>query len=270
MQKLSEFTINNLSKAICGDSGYTPYLKGPELVHLFNQFGYNEIYGAGFPSRWQYVENKIRELNGKDYLIKLIEELVDPRRFLSFKSSVENAVKELNNLLKFEKLELVKVGDFFKLIGNTGNVVASESIREINHAFINQQITKCHKKIQEEDFNGAITNARSLVEAVFIEIIERHEKSTIKNDGDIDNLWKRVKKIMKLEVDRESMPDFVIQILTGLETSLKGLASLSNNAGDRHANKFKTQKHHSKLAVNLAITLAEFVIESWDYQFSRK
>jgi hypothetical protein len=50
-----------------------------------------------------------------------------------------------------------------------------ETIKEINHDFINQQIEKCQNKIQEEDYNGSITNARSLVEAIFIEIIERHE-----------------------------------------------------------------------------------------------
>ena len=34
----------------------------------------------------------------------------------------------------------------------------------------------------------------SLIEAIFIEIIERHEKQEIKNDGDIENLWRKVKK----------------------------------------------------------------------------
>ena len=71
---------------------------------------------------------------------------------------------------------------------------------------------------------------------------------------------------MKLEIDKETLPDFVFQIVSGLETSIKGLAGLSNKAGDRHANKFKTKKHHAKLAVNLSMTIADFLIESWNYQ----
>jgi hypothetical protein len=75
---------------------------------------------------------------------------------------------------------------------------------------------------------------------------------------------------MKLEIDKETLPEFVIQILSGLETSIKGLAGLSNNAGDRHANKFRTRKHHAKLAVNLSMTISDFLIDSWDFNLSKK
>ena len=73
-----------------------------------------------------------------------------------------------------------------------------------------------------------------MVEAIFIEIIERSEINDHKNDGDIDNYWRKVKKIMRLEPDKSAMPEYVIQILSGIETAIKGLAALSNNAADRH------------------------------------
>jgi hypothetical protein len=264
--KLSEFTLINLTKAVCGDASYTPYLRGHEIIHLFNKYGYNEVYGAGFPSRWKYTEDKLRELNGTDSIRQIIEDTVDPRRFHNLEINPENAVKAINEILKFDKFELRKVGDFYKVFSLSGQLIQPETIKEINHDFINQQIEKCQNKIQEEDYNGAITNARSLVEAIFIEIIERHEKHEIKNDGDIENLWKKVKKIMKLEIDKETLPEFVVQILSGIDTAIKGLAGLSNNAGDRHANKFNTRKHHAKLAVNLSMTIADFLIDSWNYQ----
>ncbi|HSZ33183.1 MAG TPA: abortive infection family protein [Puia sp.] len=266
MEKLSEYTLSHLAKAVSGDTNYSPYMRGVDIILFFNKFGYNEVYGAGFPGRVKYTGDKLRELNGTDSIRKIIEEIVDPRRYININLNVENAIQELNEILRYDRLELVKAGDFFKLIDNSGQLIEPETIRGIKHEFINQQIGKCQKKIQEEDFNGAITNSRSLIEAIFIEIIERHEKENVKNDGDIENLWKKVKKIMKLEIQRDTFPEFVIQILSGIETSLKGLAGLSNNAGDRHANKFKTMKHHAKLAVNLAMTLADFLIDSWNYQ----
>jgi hypothetical protein len=142
----------------------------------------------------------------------------------------------------------------------------AESSKEIDHNFINEQIEKCYKKISENDFNGAITNARSLLEAVFIEIIERNKGFEIKNEGNVDNLWSQVKKIMKLEIDKTILPDYVIQILSGIDTAIKGFAGLSNNAGDRHATKFITRKHHAKLAVNLAMTISDFLIDSWQFK----
>lgn len=44
----------------------SPYRSGPVLVKLFNQFGANDFYPrtGGFPSRWQYAEEKLRLMNG--------------------------------------------------------------------------------------------------------------------------------------------------------------------------------------------------------------
>ena len=111
------------------------------------------------------------------------------------------------------------------------------------------------------DFSGAITNARSLTEAVLIYVIETVEKIEVKNDGKITNLWSRAKKSLKLDLDKAELPEYVFQILTGLDSIITGLAGLSNNAGDRHANKFNTRKHHAKVAVNSAMTLCDFVID---------
>jgi len=268
--KISEYTLVHLTKAVCGDTQYTPYLSGPALVHFFNKYGYNEVYGAGFPSRWKYTEDKLRELNGTDSLRQIIEDTVDPRKFVNLNLKVEGAIEKVNEILKFDKYELKQVGDLYKVISTNGTIVQPETVKAIDHAFINEQINKCSSKIQDADFNGAITNARSLIEAIFIEIIERHESTEIKNDGDIENLWKKVKKIMKLEINKDTLPDFVFQILSGIDTAIKGLAGLSNNAGDRHANKFNTRKHHAKLAVNLAMTISDFLIDSWDYQVDKK
>jgi len=234
--KISEFTLNHLAKAICGDVTYMPYLKGYELVLLFNKYGFNETYGQGFPSRWKYTEDKLRELNGKDSVRKIIEECIDPRRFHDLEIAVEDAVMQLNDFLKYNKYEIRKVGDSYKVTDAKGVIIQAETTKEIGHEFVNEQIEKCKRKILEEDFNGAITNARSLIEAIFIEIIERSEGKETKNDGNVENQWSRVKKIMKLEIDKDTLPDYVIQILSGIDTAIKGLAGLSNNAGDRHAN----------------------------------
>lgn len=62
------------------------------------------------------------------------------------------------------------------------------------------------------------------------------------------------------------MPPTTIQILSGLDSITGGLAGLSKNSGDRHANKFKTMKHHAKLAVNSSMTLVDFLLDSMEYQ----
>jgi len=99
-----------------------------------------------------------------------------------------------------------------------------------------------------------------------IEIIEQHQGKEIKNEGKLDNLYKKVKKILNLTIDPKVLPPTVIQILSGLDSITAGLAGLSNNLGDRHANKFKTMKHHARLAVNATMTLVDFLLDSKEYQ----
>jgi len=262
---LSEYTLMNLSKAVCGDSDGFIYLTGKNLIHYFNKFGYNET-SLGCFSRNSFTEQKLRELNGKGVIRQIIEETVNPRRFLGHECNYDDAAKLLNEMIRYDKIELRKLGEEYKVFDLNELLVKPSTLVEINHGFVNEQIKKCNEKIVVQDYNGAITNARSMIEALFIEVIEKHEKIEIKNDGNLDGLWSKVKKILKLELDKENLPEYVIQILSGIDTAIKGLAGLSNNTSDRHATKFKTRKHHAKLAVNLAITLGEFLLDSWQFQ----
>ena len=80
------------------------------------------------------------------------------------------------------------------------------------------------------------------------------------------NLYKRVKKILNITLDKNKLPATILQIISGLDSIVSGLAGLSNNSGDRHANKFNTMKHHARLAVNSTMTLVDFLLESKEYQ----
>jgi len=51
--KVSERTIKFLGKTLCGDNGILPYKTGPQLVDFFVEFGADDRYGEGFPSRWK-------------------------------------------------------------------------------------------------------------------------------------------------------------------------------------------------------------------------
>ena len=267
--KISERTIKFLGKTLCGDNGILPYKTGPQLVNFFVEFGADDRYEEGFPSRWKYTEDKVRQFNGTKELKLIIESSVDPRDLMETGADPDNfdkIIKPINDYLRFDGYELKKVGDFYKVHDLKGIVVEPQTVKGLNHEFIQEQISKCHNKIDQGDFNGAITNARSLAEAVMIEIIEQHEGKEIKSDGKLENLYKQVKKILNLTIDPKVLPPTVIQILSGLDSITVGLAGLSNNLGDRHANKFKTMRHHARLAVNATMTLVDFLLDSQEYQ----
>ena len=54
---ISQKTIEKLRELINEE---TEYRSGSKLVAFFNQYGFRDVYGNGFPSRWIYTEEKIR------------------------------------------------------------------------------------------------------------------------------------------------------------------------------------------------------------------
>ncbi len=113
--KIARNTLAELVKIITGDTKMSPYRSGPLLVRLFNEFGSNDFYGPGFPSRWKYAEERLLPLNGQPALRQLIDMVFDAREWIGKDLNPEAAAVHLNKFLKFDGFELVRDGDHFKV-----------------------------------------------------------------------------------------------------------------------------------------------------------
>jgi hypothetical protein len=156
----------------------------------------------------------------------------------------------------------------FDIRPTNNKTVEINTIIEFNHSFIQEQITKAKSKLTNTDYDGAITNARSLVEAFQEEILRKNGSEIPKHDGDLQKLYKETKKALNLEVSKD-LDDTLKQILAGLNSIISGVGGLSNKMGDRHSRSYKPAKHHAKLAVNTAFTFCEFLLDSFEYQKNR-
>ena len=74
----------------------TQYRKGPELVAFFNDLGFKEKYGQGFPSRWIYTDEKLEAINGTPELDKCIKQVFAPVNFIGRFSQLDNFLKDFN------------------------------------------------------------------------------------------------------------------------------------------------------------------------------
>ncbi len=268
--KISERTIKALGKIVTGDEKISPYKSGPNLVSLFNELGLNNVYRQGFPSRWAFTEESIRKLNNKPELILLLEMVFDPREYLDTDFTVENSIEFINKYLSYEKHQIVIVNGYAKVRDLQGSDV--EFIHPFNnskkdtHQFIDEQVTKCDSKIVTGDYYGAITNARSLIEAVLKEIEQSLDANAPAYNGDLVKLYRRASKLMNLGAEKKDISDTLKQILSGLNSIVSGLAGLRNKMSDAHVASYKPSKHHAKLAVNSAKTLADFLFDTMQYQ----
>lgn len=264
--KLSARSINCLCGIVTGDSEVSPYRSGPQLVDLFNEHGADDYYGGGFPSRRQYAEDHLRRLNDTPGLAPLVVAVLDPRNFMDTPFDQAIACDSLNKHLKFDGFEIVLVGEMPRIRDMKGSEVEFrhpfEGSEDDGRLFIDEQVAKANDKIREGDYDGAITNARSLVEAVLQELERELTGKNESYDGDLPRLYKRVGKQLNLDPARKDIEASLKQVLSGLISIVGGLSAASNKMGDRHVRTYRPSKRHAVLVVNSAKTLVSFLFET--------
>jgi len=282
--KISERSIKRLGEIITGDKPVSPYRSGPQLVSFFNEFGTNHTYGQGFPSRWMFAESCIRDFNDTPTLKKIIVSALDPRDFIGTMvfdaktqerkpTNLQEALTYLNEFLAFDGYEIVPHGKGYDVVDKTrGEIVVDVKLEpsHLSHAFIVEQIEKCRTKMSQRDYDGAITNARSLVEAVLAAIEKEFDSNTPDYDGDLPKLYKRVQKHLNLSPENPKISNSLKQTLTGFISIIGGLSGLSNKMGDRHVREYKPAAHHAALIVNAAMTFSNFIFDTYAYQKAQR
>ena len=265
--KISARSITAIGRIVTGDEGLSPYRSGPRLVQLFNDYGANDTYGQGFPSRWQYAETRLNDLNGTAALSSLLSEVMDPREFMDTKLDVSAAIEYVNKRLRYDGFEVGIHNGHAKVRHLEGSAVECkhpfEGSVDEGHLFIEEQLQKCEQKIQDGDYDGAITNGRSLLEAVLSELEEKVNPNPVPYDGDLPKLYKRVQKLLNLDPARPDVVTPLKQVLSGLAGIVSGLSGISNRMGDRHARTYKPSRRHAVLVVDSAKTLVNFLFETY-------
>jgi hypothetical protein len=268
---LSEFLVRNLTGSVTGDDGFFPYRKGADLVLLFNKFGFKDIYPESMEgSRRIYTQERIKRLKSFSELSKLIEIIVDPKAFFGLTITLENGLTHMNSYLNLDGFNVHQDGEKYRLFSTTTRIVEHKTTSTLSHDFIIEQIEKSEEKLTSGDYDGAITNARSLIEAVCIEIIKVKNNGEYKSDGDLIKIFKDLKTSLNMNIDKEQYPQYLLEIIQGMSTTVQGIAALTNRASDRHNRTFKPQKHHAKLVVNCAFSFCDFIVESFHYQQNKR
>ena len=116
---------------------------------------------------------------------------------------------------------------------------------------------------RETDPDGAITTARTLLESTLKTILDDREVA-YKSDADLPQLYKAAGKELNLSAGAHTEEMFK-QILGGCNSVVVGLGSLRNKAGDANGSGRKSYRpapRHATLAVNLAGSMALFLIET--------
>lgn len=84
------------------------YRSGPKLVQFFNDLGFNDSYGQGFPSRWFFTDERLAKINGTPVLDQCIKNTFAPVNFVGRIQELDLLIKEFNQYLAFDKWKVVR------------------------------------------------------------------------------------------------------------------------------------------------------------------
>lgn len=87
------------------------YRSGPKIISFFNNYGFNDIYGQDFPSRWMFTDEKLRQINDTPKLQECIQNLLNPINFIGKSEELDNFINDFNQYLKFDDLMLKLEGN---------------------------------------------------------------------------------------------------------------------------------------------------------------
>ena len=273
--KVSNATVDSLVSLILGDDGgLTPYRRGIDIHEFFEDITSFNVPVVESTSRATLARQVLRKLNGTVLMLEAIERVFEAANYVRTDYSLEKVAVYLNETLQFDGYKVQLVGKRYKcveLTQTTVNLQVPFAGGELpNQLFITEQIDKCNRKLAEGDYDGAITNARSLVEAVLRHIEHEFMGEYPSYDGDIGKLYKRVQKLLNLEPSRKDIAEPLKQILSGLNSIVLGLGGIRNKLSDAHAANYRPAEHHARLAVNSAQTLAQFIFDTHSYQVEKK
>jgi hypothetical protein len=149
-------------------------------------------------------------------------------------------------------------------------VAHAPSLVQLTEDSIQEHIEKARQKTASGDSAGAIASAYTLVEEFLKQLLRKTDTPFKDTEGDIRALYKLLAAPLNLSPTGESLETYLKTILDGLQRQIGGLFEVANKASDRHARRYNPAPHHARLAVNVAFTLCEFLLESYQYQQNRK
>jgi len=286
--KLSQRSLGVLREIITGDrrqdaEALAPYRTLGGITDFFREFGERDIHpSSGAPSRGSYAKEKLEKFNGTEVMGKIICAALES--FWGDASfSPENAAAQLNKVLRRDGYEVIIEERYLRMNGNAAEmepyfavrsirstVVAADALVRLSEDSITEHIAKANRKIETGDFAGAIASAYTLTEGLLKEILRKTVDSFNVDEGDIRQLYKAAATPLNLSPKGDHLEAYLKSILTGLQQQISGLYEVANKASDRHVRRYNPARHHAKLAVNTALTLCEFLLDSYAYQQDRK
>ncbi len=224
---------------------------------------------------WVFSDSRLNLMGGTDEaFLRFLSEMVHPV-VRPDKAEARALVETINKQLLVDGWELVEARaisgkpTFAARRRASGAVALPDPVHAtdvLSDEYVRELAGKCDFRLASGDLEGAVTVARTLLEAILSELERR--LSGVKDDyrGDLPKQFKRVTKLLRMDTERSDLDARFKDVIRGLVMVANGLAPLRNSMSDGHARERKPAPHHARVVVNAAKTVSAFLVESYNYQ----
>ena len=238
----------------------------------------HRIANADWDDDWVFDDRDLNLLNAADdFFLSFFCQTVHPVARPD-ESEAKSLVALLNGHLAADRWQIVGTSTISgktvyeakrRAAAHVEFTAASIQADVLTNEYIHELAGKTESRLQSEDFEGAITTARTMLEAVLVELELRISGKRGDYKGDLPRQFKQVSKCLRMDDERPDLDDRFKDVIRGLVMVANGLAPLRNKMSDGHARERKPAPHHARVVVNAAKTVAAFLVESYLFQRDR-
>ncbi len=203
----------------------------------------------------------LKESLVKAHLPRFVRSCATVSEFWSFIQPKFKSYQERRGFLaeEFSRL-LTKLED---ALGSPAVDSSSDVLSVVDSEHVQEAWQKAMDR-RASDPDGAITMARTLLETVCKFILDEQEIEYL-DTADLPKLYRAAAESLNLAPSQHTEP-IVKQVLGGCTAVVEGLGALRSKTGDAHGRgkqAGKPKQRHAALAVNLAGSMASFVVATW-------
>lgn len=208
-----------------------------------------DLQGKYGGSKGSSLTKFVREESG-DKVLKLFSDLMEHYELFLFDNDTDE------RKIKYQKCR--NILDKYDELTSSLDIPA---LKKVDCDYIRNMTQRAMDNISRGFFDSALTQARTLLEDVFIHVIEK-KNVKIEKKGHVNALFKQAKILYNMHNDPE-MDKRINGLLSGLNSIVSSVGEMRNEAGDAHGHgsqRLNIKDYHARLYVNSAMTFADFIL----------
>lgn len=282
---LGDKRVNSESDDKFESNGYTmPYMTHSDINALAPIFGITNIEIVSDYNRLNKMAWLIEQCYKLNKENKLLKYFLDVTRYIPNKreetsiytneelkketlKEVEAYFNHINNILNFSDKKLIYLNKKYKIIDLIEDSQVTHDIdKHINFDYVRNFPFRLKDNLEDENYDTVITQSRTLLEEVYIHILEYSNKDYNSTKGNLQKLNSMVKTELKMKNNRD-YDKRINELLSGLNKINDAIGKMRNENSDSHgvgSKRININRREAKLVMNSAITICDYILEIFE------